>query len=79
MGLFEADQRSRNIWFRGDFETWGGFHAQILKEPIRWENGFIIPPTKPGLGVELNEEVAAAHPYTGKKLHIEVYDRPVVG
>jgi len=43
-------------------ETWGGFHAEILREPIRWENGYIIPPTKPGLGVELNEEVAADHP-----------------
>ena len=40
----------------------GGFHAEILKEPVRWENGYIIPPTKPGLGVELDEEVAADHP-----------------
>ena len=40
-----------------------GFHAEILREPIQWEDGYIIPPTKPGLGVELNEEVAASHPY----------------
>ena len=36
---------------------WDGFHADILKEPINWENGYIIPSTKPGLGIELNEEV----------------------
>ena len=75
----QIDTCSPNFLIQEGIETWGGFHARILKEPICWENGFIIPPTKPGLGVELNEEVAAAHPYTGKKLHIEVYDRPVVG
>jgi 2-dehydro-3-deoxyphosphogalactonate aldolase len=46
-------------------EMWGGFHAEILKEPLQWEEGYIIPPTKPGLGVELNEEVAEKHPYIG--------------
>src|SRR4051794_722384 len=39
-------------------QTWGGFHAQILKKPMRWENGYVIPPNEPGLGIELNEEVA---------------------
>ena len=38
-------------------------HSEILKEPIRFENGTIIPPTGPGLGVELDEDVVAAHPY----------------
>ena len=27
---------------------WGGFHAEILKTPIRWEDGYVIPPTGPG-------------------------------
>ena len=75
----QIDTCSPNFLIQESIETWGGFHSKILKEPIRWEDGFIIPPTKPGLGVELNEEVAAAHPYTGKKLHIEMHDRPVVG
>ena len=44
-------------------ETWSGFHAEILKEPVRWEDGYIIPSDRPGLGVELNEEVALKHPY----------------
>jgi L-alanine-DL-glutamate epimerase-like enolase superfamily enzyme len=50
-------------------ETWGGFHAEILKTPIRWENGYVIPPTAPGLGVEIDEQVAARHPYDGTELH----------
>lgn len=32
-------------------------HSEILVDPIRYENGFITPPTGPGLGIELNEAV----------------------
>jgi 2-dehydro-3-deoxyphosphogalactonate aldolase len=59
-------------------ETWGGFHAEILKTPVRWEDGYVIPPTEPGLGVELNEEVALRHPYDGDRLHLEMARAPVV-
>ncbi len=68
---------SPNFLILESIQTWGGFHAEILKTPIRWEHGYVIPPTAPGLGVELNEAVAAAHPYTGKNLHLEMLDRPV--
>ena len=68
---------SPNFLILEGIQTWGGFHAEILKTPIHWEQGYVIPPTAPGLGVELNEAVAAAHPYTGKKLHLEMLDRPV--
>jgi len=61
---------SPNFLIQESIETWGGFYTDILKEPIQWENGFIIPPTKPGLGVELDEEVAAKHSYTGDSLTI---------
>jgi galactonate dehydratase len=61
----QIDTCSPNFLIQESIEQWGGFHAEILKEPIRWERGYIIPPARPGLGVELNEEVAAAHPYTG--------------
>lgn len=57
--------------------TWGGFHTEILKRPIQWQDGYVIPPTEPGLGVELNEAVALAHPYDGNDLHLEMYERPV--
>ena len=56
---------------------WGGFHAAILKQPILWEDGYVIPPTAPGLGVELDEDVARAHPYTGTSLHLDVTHYPI--
>ena len=68
---------SPNFLIQESIQTWGGFHAEILKEPIEWQDGYIIPPIKPGLGVELNEEVAARYPYTGKRLHLDMLDRPV--
>jgi len=59
----QIDVCSPNFLIQESIEIWSGFHAEILREPIKWEKGYIIPPTKPGLGVELNEEVAARHPY----------------
>ena len=50
---------------------WDGIHSSLLKQPIRWEDGYVIPPTGPGLGVELDEAVALAHPYSESHLHIE--------
>ncbi|HYB09039.1 MAG TPA: mandelate racemase/muconate lactonizing enzyme family protein [Alphaproteobacteria bacterium] len=66
-----------NFLILESIQTWGGFHAKILKKPIQWQAGYVIPPSDPGLGVELDEEVALAHPYTGDKLHLEMVDRPV--
>ncbi len=68
---------SPNFLIQEGIETWGGFHAEILKKPIQWENGYILPPSGPGLGVELDEAVAAEHPYRGKHLHLEMLGRPV--
>ena len=42
-----------------------------------WQDGYVIPPTDPGLGVELDEAVAAAHPYEGTRLHLEMGQDPV--
>ena len=50
---------SPNFLILESIERWDGFHAEILKKPIRWEDGYVIPPDEPGLGVELDEEVAA--------------------
>ena len=68
---------SPNFLILEGIEQWGGFHAEILKRPIRWEEGFVLPPTEPGLGVELDEEVAARHPYTGTMLHLDMTGYPV--
>jgi galactonate dehydratase len=68
---------SPNFLILESIQTWGGFHAEILRTPIVWEDGYVIPPTTPGLGVELNEEVAAQHPYAGQELHLDMLDRPL--
>lgn len=73
----QLDTCSPNFLIQESIETFGGFHAEILKEPIKWEDGYIIPPTKPGLGVELNEEVASNNPYIGTRLFPEMVDRPI--
>ena len=52
---------SPNFLILESIQQWGGIHAQLLKNPIRWEQGYVIPPTAPGLGVELDEAVALAN------------------
>ena len=39
----------------------GPLHKTIFKEPLVLENGYIIPPSGPGLGVEFDEDVLKAH------------------
>lgn len=51
-------------------QEWGGFHADILTQPVRWEAGHVIPFTDPGLGTEIDEDVARAHAWTGGGLHL---------
>ena len=58
-------------------QDWGGFHAELLKTPMRWEDGWVIPPTAPGLGVELDEDVARAHPFDGEVLHLGMENAPI--
>ena len=68
---------SPNFLILEGIERWRGFHADVLVKPIRWEDGYVIPPTEPGLGVELNEAVLARHPYTGSMLHLEMAAGPI--
>ncbi|MFK7854201.1 MAG: mandelate racemase/muconate lactonizing enzyme family protein [Granulosicoccus sp.] len=65
-----------NFLILESIETWGGFHARILKSPMQWEAGYVIPPTTPGIGVELDIDTALANPYTGSALHLEMQEDP---
>ena len=67
---------SPNFLILESIERWDGFQAKLLKKPIRWENGYVIPPEEPGLGVELDEDFARAHPYSGDALHLSPSDEP---
>ncbi|WP_170426806.1 mandelate racemase/muconate lactonizing enzyme family protein [Ruegeria arenilitoris] len=52
------------------------FHDQLINGTLRVENGFVPAPTAPGLGIEVNEELARAHPYTGDGLHLQMQEDP---
>ncbi|HEY4039719.1 MAG TPA: mandelate racemase/muconate lactonizing enzyme family protein [Burkholderiaceae bacterium] len=67
---------SPNFLIQESIERWNGFHADILLKPIRWEDGYIIPPTEPGLGVELDEDFISGYPYDGTMLHLEMTQHP---
>ena len=68
---------SPNFLILEGIERWQGVHAEVLVKPIRWESGYVIPSTEPGLGVELNEAYIARHPYRGQALHLEMAAKPV--
>jgi len=68
---------SPNFLILESIQTFGGFYADLLTKPIQWEDGFVIPSAEPGLGIELNEEVALAHPYEGTALHLEMHPDPL--
>lgn len=66
-----------NFLIQESIGTWDGFHAEVLQEKIQWKDGYIIPPNKPGLGIELNMDVVKAHsPYRGKALHLSMDIKP---
>ena len=66
-----------NFLIQESIMTWGGFHAEVLQEKICWQDGYIIPSDKPGLGIELNMEVVKAQsPYVSKKLHLSMDSKP---
>lgn len=52
------------------------FHDQLIKGAIGVEDGFITPPRTPGLGIEVDEELARAHPFTGDGLHLQMQEAP---
>jgi len=52
------------------------FHADLIRDTIRVEAGHVRPPEAPGLGIEVDEELARAHPYEGTALHLEMQEAP---
>ena len=69
---------SPNFLIQEGILDWSGFQAKLVRCPIQWEAGYVVPSTAPGLGVELDESVAKAHPYEGEALHLERSPDPVV-
>ena len=67
-----------NFLILESLKQWDGFHARLLKTKIAWQDGDVIPPTGPGLGVVLDEAVCEAHPYDGDDLHLQMMQTPLM-
>ena len=52
------------------------FHDRLIKGSIRVEAGFVRLSDTPGLGIEVDEDLARAHPFTGDGLHLEMQEEP---
>ncbi|WP_101068841.1 mandelate racemase/muconate lactonizing enzyme family protein [Roseovarius salinarum] len=52
------------------------FHRDLIGGAIAVEDGFVPAPETPGLGIEVDEALARAHPYTGDGLHLEMQEAP---
>jgi len=63
-----------NFLILESIRTWSGFYEKILKQKIEWEDGYVIVPDRPGIGFEIDEEVARAHPYDDTVLHLNMYE-----
>jgi len=40
--------------------------ASFIQPCLRPERGYLTVPDKPGLGIEIDEDVVRSHPYTGQ-------------
>lgn len=63
-----------NILMCESIET--DFHNDLIRGTIRVEDGYITAPTAPGLGIDVDEDLARAHPYTGTGLHLGMQEAP---
>ncbi|MEB8386862.1 mandelate racemase/muconate lactonizing enzyme family protein [Rhodobacteraceae bacterium KMM 6894] len=52
------------------------FHNDLICGGIRIEQGYITLPDAPGLGIEVDEALARAHPWRGEGLHLEMTEEP---
>ena len=61
-----------NILIAETIET--DFHKALIKNAISVEDGYISAPDAPGLGIDVDEDLARAHPFTGDGLHLEMQE-----
>ncbi|SEK37772.1 mandelate racemase/muconate lactonizing enzyme family protein [Roseovarius nanhaiticus] len=54
-----------------------GFHRALIQSSITITDGYIDVPEAPGLGIEVDEDLARAHPWRGEGLHLEMTEEPV--
>lgn len=54
----------------------GAFHLPLIGGTIRVEEGYIRAPDGPGLGIDFDEALARAHPWSEGPLHLEMQEAP---
>jgi galactonate dehydratase len=47
-----------NFLIMESIERFEGFHAELIDPPLEWVDGYVIPSARPGLGHDLNEDLA---------------------
>ena len=56
---------SPNFLIMEGIERFDGVHAEFVDAPFEWHDGYLLPPSAPGLGVNLREDVARSHAQQG--------------
>ena len=52
------------------------FHEGLIRNSIEVNKGFVSAPQAPGLGIEVDEQLARANPFEGEGLHLQMQDNP---
>ena len=65
-----------NLLLVESIQQGGAFHLPLIRNSIRVEDGYIAAPTAPGLGIDFDEDLARAHPYTENALHLQMQESP---
>ena len=42
---------------------YAGLHAEIIDESFIMQDGYVLPPEKPGLGIVLNDAIKSRYPF----------------
>lgn len=66
-----------NFLILESIETFGGLYSSLLNKPIQWEDGYVTVPSEPGLGFELNEDVADANPFNSDEVFPPMAEVPL--
>lgn len=64
-----------NILMAETIET--PFHSALVKNTLTVEGGYIPVPTAAGLGIDVDEALARAHPYDDDGLHLQMQEAPI--
>jgi len=62
-----------NFLIQEDMLTDVPWRWEVVESSLRTENGYWLPTDEPGLGIRVNENAAAQHPFEQEKLASQVY------